>query len=290
VNSDDYNDFRQQWLARHPASVPILRVPPPVFAAWVPLALQLMFVAAFIVSAAHTIPLVYNGIDPNMPGAVRGFIAFWSPVFLELMLLLSAYLSEDNKRLAVAVGFIMFLVACGVNIYSVQKAWNVADGDVMGMVIATGVGLTAPIAAFAAGKLYVSLHRRERENQEQAQTRYEQERHALDEHINADWEQHLRTLRKQQRTPSPARSQTAFADTERTAPANAEERNPDAPLIVRQYLLENPHDLRLSVRDLTKKISDERGKVGATTVHKIKKEMQDTIPQDNGNGRHYSSE
>src|SRR5688572_11640063 len=109
----NYADFRAQYEEQHPASVPQMKAAVKEYPNWLASAALVMFMAASILSAVHTIPTVYRGIEPFfVDDRLRAIAAIASPIFIELMILLAAYLSIKNRWTAYLCGTFAFLVAC----------------------------------------------------------------------------------------------------------------------------------------------------------------------------------
>lgn len=276
IDQNEYQEFRTAYEMMHPASIPRKEEEVRQYQPWVQWAVLTMFVCAAILSAVHTVPTIYEGIDENaVHPAVRQIAAGLSFVFVELMILLSAYLYIRNKGWAVFVGGFTFIVAAFANVQSALLSFGMdANANLWTMFVSVLVGLLAPVVCLAAGKLYVNIQHSQASAHYRVQKKYEEDMRAWDNEIRHAYEQWKKQNQKRSRA------------TVREQPQKqSENRNEDAPQVVRTYLMENPDDMKLSVRKLAEKISAERSPVSPTTVHKILKEFS-TVPESSGNGHH----
>ncbi len=267
----DYHEFRAQYEAQHPASVPVLRYELSVYARWVKWAVLAMFLAAALISGVHTVPTVYQTIeagkvDPNVHAAA----ALASFVAVELAILLSAYLLIRNPWLGWALLIVTSFVAAVANLQSSMSA--LAGKDDWTRVVAIVMGLAAPLIVLASGKLLVVIFNSERTISGRAEERFREECKAFDGEVLGAFEKYSRGKRTSVVLPAmpasvypsalPASAPLSAADSRTHGHGQGYTRAADARERVRAYLQENPDAIRLSSRELAERVGD----VGKTIV------------------------
>jgi hypothetical protein len=263
VNSTmDYQTFRAEYEAQHPASIP---QPEPVaqqYPGWVKWALLGMFLCASLLSAVHTVPTVYQGIDPALVNtAVRAWAAGLSFVFVELMILLSAYLAIRDRAWGVLVGGFTFVVAALANVQSALHSMN--PDNLWTTVVGVLVGLLAPVACLAAGKLFVNIQHSEVSASVRAHRALDEKRRAWDDEILAAFQ---KAQKRTVRPVSVARPADAQPDNRTVEPTDTGEgqRRTDARAVVWRFLEDNPASANMTVREIADLL-----KVGKSTVSEV---------------------
>lgn len=263
----DYHEFRTQYEAQHPASVPVLRYEMSVFPAWVRWAVMAMFLAAAIISGVHTVPTVYQTIEKDkVAPLVHDIAALASFIAVELAILLSAYLLKRNAKL----GWLLLITTSSVaGIANLQSSLSaMASTDAWTRTVAIAIGLAAPLIVLASGKLLVDIFNGERTISGRADERYREESKAFDAEVLAAFEKFSR------KHPASAQLSASVQPTMPvlSAPASAADmrthghgqgyaRATDAREVVRTYLREHPDAIAMSSRDLAAQLG-----VGKTIV------------------------
>lgn len=266
----DYHEFRSQYEAQHPASVPVLRYELAAFPAWVRWAVMAMFMAAAVISGVHTVPTVYQTIEKDMVAPwVHQLAAMSSFVAVELAILLSAYLLKRNPKL----GWLLLITTSFVaGIANLQSSLTAMSGkNAWTQIVAVSVGLAAPLIVLASGKLLVDIFNGERTVNARADERYHEECKKFDAEVLAAYEKFSRSKKApvQLAAPSasvqpsmlPASATLSAADTRTHGNGQGYARATDARERVRTYLRENPDAIRLSSRELAEQLG-----VGKTIV------------------------
>lgn len=184
----EYEAFREDYIKRHPASVPVLQFSDvgeyPRWVRWIVFA---MFLSAAILSGVHTVPTVYDTIQADKVNeVVRQLAALLSFIAVETSTLLASYmLFKKWSWLVAAVLGIAITVATVANLYSVSKALVAQETGIQ--IVAATLGLGMPFMAILAGKLYVNLHNADRREAYNAHQQYAQDCIAFDAKIQAAW-------------------------------------------------------------------------------------------------------
>lgn len=262
----NYDEFRQQYEAQHPASVPVLRYEMSVYPAWVRWAVIAMFIAAAIISGVHTVPTVYQTIEADkVAPLVHDIAALASFIAVELAILLSAYLLKRNARLGWLLLITTSFVAGIANLQSSMTA--MAGKDDWTRIVAIAVGLAAPLIVLASGKLLVDIFSGERTISGRAEERYLEACKSFDAEVLAafkrDGKRQLSSVSAAPSAPQlPSASAVSAADIRTHGHGQGYGRNVDSRERVRAYLREHPEDIGLSARVLAEKLGD----VGKTIV------------------------
>lgn len=266
----NYEEFRQQYEAQHPSSVPVLRYELSTFPGWVRWAVMAMFMAAAIISGVHTVPTVYQTIEKDkVAPLVHDIAALSSFVAVELAILLSAYLLKRNAKL----GWLLLITTSFVaGIANLQSSMTAMSGkDTWTQVVAVSVGLAAPLIVLASGKLLVDIFNGERAVNSRADERFREESKLFDAEVLTAFEKFSRSKRSSVQLPAvsapssapmlPSASALSAADTRTHGHGQGYARAADAREQVRTYLRENPDAIRLSSRSLAEQLG-----VGKTIV------------------------
>lgn len=182
----EYEEFREDYIKRHPASVPELEGEISPYPRWLKFAALLMFLAAALLSAVHTIPVVYAGIpaDTVISESVRAVAANASILAFELGILLSAFLMMVKNSLWLA-WLLLGTMFAGTVIANVESISRTGGNDVGSALVTMIFGCGIPIIALAAGKLFVNIYTAERKLKVQARETYREALKQLDATINS---------------------------------------------------------------------------------------------------------
>lgn len=186
-----FAEFKDDWLLKHPASIPIEEIEDSPYPRWLRGATLIMFLAAALLSAVHTIPVVYDNI-PNhiaISQSVRTTAANASIIAFELGILLSAFLMITKSSMVLAWVLLgtMFAGTVVANIQSISKTSGAGGGAVI-VTLIFGAGI--PVIALAAGKLFVNIYAAERALKKRSKDNYKEAMRALDATINAAYSKH----------------------------------------------------------------------------------------------------
>jgi hypothetical protein len=268
----DYHEFRNQYEAQHPASVPVLRYELAAFPAWVRWAVMAMFMAAAVISGVHTVPTVYQTIESGkVAPLVHDIAALSSFIAVELAILLSAYLLKRNRGLGWLLLITTSFVAGIANLQSSLTAMSGKQADAWTQIVAVSVGLAAPLIVLASGKLLVDIFNGERTVNARADERYHEECKKFDAEVLAAFEKFSRSKKASVQLPAvpagvqpsmlPASAMLSAADMRTHGHGHGYARATDARERVRTYLREHPDAIRLSSRELAEQLG-----VGKTIV------------------------
>lgn len=262
----NYDEFRQQYEAQHPASVPVLRYEMSMFPGWVRWAVMAMFTAAAVISGVHTVPTVYETIEADkVTPVVHAIAALSSFIAVELAILLSAYVLKRNAKLG---WLLLITTSCVAGIANLQSSMTAMAGkDDWSRLVAIVLGVSAPLIVLASGKLLVDIFNGERTISGRADERYREECKAFDAEVLAAFKKDgKRALPAVSAAPSapqlPSASVVSAADNRTHGHGQGYGRNVDSRERVRTHLREHPEDLTLSARALADKLGD----VGKTVV------------------------
>lgn len=180
-----FEEYKEDWLIKHPASIPVEEVEDSPYPRWLRGATLLMFLAAALLSAVHTIPVVYAGIPSNsiISPEIRTAAANASIVAFELGILLSAFLMIVRSSMGLAWILLgtMFAGTIVANVQSISQT----SGEGLGASVVTLIfGGGIPIIALAAGKLFVNIYTTERALKKRAKDTYREAMKLLDTTIN----------------------------------------------------------------------------------------------------------
>lgn len=180
-----FEEHKEDWLIKHPASIPVEETEDSPFPKWLRYATLMMFLAAALLSAVHTIPVVYGGIPSNsiISPEVRTMAANASIVAFELGILLSAFLmiTKSSMGLAWLLLGTMFAGTIVANVQSISQT----SGEGLGSSLVTLIfGGGIPIIALAAGKLFVNIYTTERTLKKRSKEQYREDMKTLDATIN----------------------------------------------------------------------------------------------------------
>lgn len=289
----DYHEFRSQYEAQHPASVPVLRYELSVYARWVKWAVLAMFLAAALISGVHTVPTVYQTIEAaKVAPLVHDIAAMSSFVAVELAILLSAYLLIRNPWLGWALLIVTSFVAAVANLQSSMSA--LAGKDDWTRLVAVVMGLAAPLIVLASGKLLVVIFNSERTISGRAEERFREECKAFDSEVLGAFEKFTRTSKRSQPDRIAVQSVHSLNSVNGSVneplklpyaanSANGYTKRMDARTIITQYFNEHPEDLHTRLDELVEKIVQQTGvKVGRTSVHNIRSERMTQSPSESG--------
>lgn len=180
-----FEEYKEDWLIKHPASIPVEEVEDSPYPSWLRIATLLMFLAAALLSAVHTIPVVYAGIPSNsiISPEVRTAAANASIIAFELGILLSAFLMIVKSSMGLA-WLLLGTMFAGTLVANVQSI-SLTSGEGLGSSVVTLIfGAGIPVIALAAGKLFVNIYTTERALKKRGKETYREDMKALDALIN----------------------------------------------------------------------------------------------------------
>ena len=255
----DYDVFREQYEKMHPASIPREPVIVSDYPGWLTYLAALMFLAVSVVSGVHTVSTMRYTMIESMViaeglkdyAALAAFFGFEVALFVSVF----GWLRKDNRWIAYAATFVVFVVIVLANVQDIARA---SDGNVFNGIMIFGIGIGTPLVALFSGKLFVDIYRRRLVNEQNGQTHYAAELKAWDERIERVWKREQKKLKRT--SDKVSASVRSVSETKKRTDASA---------IVREHLQEHPEDRELSVRSLAEKLN-----VGRTTAHTVLGEFQ----------------
>lgn len=204
-----YEEFKEDWLLKHPASIPVEEVEDSPYPRWLRPATLLMFLAAALLSAVHTIPVVYGGIPSNsiISPEVRTAAANASIIAFELGILLSAFLMIAKSSMGLA-WILLGTMFAGTIVANVQSISQTSGEGVGSSVVTLIFGCGIPIIALAAGKLFVNIYTTERALKKRGKDTYRESLKELDTTIN---QAHTKYLKSHETSRNFVKSDEALA-------------------------------------------------------------------------------
>jgi hypothetical protein len=186
-----FEEFRREYEVRHPASVPRKKPELSPYPRWLSYMTLLMFFSSAMLSGVHTIPVVRAGIPPEVDPTVAGIVSGSAFISVEIAILLSAYAQIGGGGFWVnAVLGLATITALAANVYSVLRAYQetVVGSDTGTLLVAIIIGIVAPGIALLSGKLYVNMHRADRQIGARSQAQFDADCKAWDKEINEAWD------------------------------------------------------------------------------------------------------
>lgn len=284
----DYGDFRTEYMNRFPSKVPKRREIIHAYPRWLAAVVMAMFITSAVLSGVHTVPTTYLAIEDSVPEIVRAMASVGSFVSVEIAIFVSAYLmlSKDSRKWAWIVLFLSGAVAIGANLYSSSKAFeeNTATGVIF---VAYVMGICMPAIALVSGKLFVNIHRAERQLKMEVEDEYRSALITFDEEVDNEYQKERSKLdRRTRRAPVSGMSiRTGQRTDSGQVSGYGYNRTADAKELVRRHLEANPEDFNLSVRMLADKLE-----VGKSTVADVRRVMQEPVLNGHTNGHNGSDD
>lgn len=280
----NYDEFRQQYEAQHPASVPVLRYEANVYPTWMKWVVLAMFLAAAFISGVHTVPTVWQSIEADkVSPLVRDIAALMSFVAVEFAILLSAYLLIRNAWLGWTILIVTFLVAIVANLQSSMAA--LANKDDWTRVVAIVLGIGLPLIVLMSGKLLVSIFQSERAISGGAEKRYRDECKAFDAEVLSGFEKFTRSGKRSQPVRIEVQSEhsvNSLNGSVNEQPKLAHSVNSstgytkrmDSRTIISEFFEQYPDEVNTKLDELVERIEQQTGvRVGRTSVHNVRSEL-----------------
>lgn len=274
MDKQTFEEFKADWLKKHPASVPVEEVEESPYPRWARALCFASFITSALASGVHTMTVVYGSIalSAMVDETFRQWVARGAFVSYELGLFLAAFLMivQQTRRLAQMLATIIFLTLIAVNLYSVLKVYGFdLQND------PAGAGVTAffalvPVIAYASGKLYVNIGVAERALKKRAKEALQKALKALDATINREYTKYVKDYET---------SRNDFMKSGEVGTLHESSRNPVKPRVklheVAEEIYENG-DAGLSVAEMMERYGISQG---STT------KIRDMLKQrTNGNG------
>lgn len=254
----EYQEFREQYIAQHPSSVP---KKPQVYLTgranrWLWL---LVFGASAYVSGVHTVPVIAMTIDSRqvatlvaMGASLAGF------VMVEGLIFLSA--RHRSKGIIALVTLILSVtVAIAANVYSANAAVTLSavgyDVPVeLGTLAATIIGIIAPLIAMFSGEMFTRLERYDFNQNLEAEKEYTKAQRKFDTDIRKEWDAYqIKVAEKEAQTLAALSAASVRPDTDsrQTRPVSyGYVSTPDGQIKVMAYLDDNPDAVTMGSRAL----------------------------------------
>lgn len=262
-----YDEFRAYFEKTHAASVPVLQQIQSEYPRWLKAIVLAMFISAALLSGVHTVPTVRAGMQNEMVAPlVADVVALLAFVAIELAIFASAYALVAGWSWVVAgVLSVTFVVALVANVQSVLQAFSVIGANGWTQFVAVILGVGAPLITLMAGKMFVSMHRAEKQTSQQASDDYREAMIIFDRIVNREYEKYVRQQTDNQTTShvsSPVLSvQTDSRQTARAA--FGYNRTSDGQQRVIEHLSKHPEDAALPLRRLAEIIGVNKDTVNA---------------------------
>lgn len=281
-----FQEFRDQYILQHPASVPQKPRTLNEYPGWLRWLVAAMAVSAAILSGVHTIPTVRATIEQWWPEVARSGASSFSFVAIEAAIFASAYLRRKNALLGYSFLVMALAVAITANITSSSKALN-ASSDLGASIVAVILGIGAPMLTFMAGEMFVHMHSSAQVADKDALEQYQQDLKEFDRIINAAWS-------KWQKEHPPIPAQTALpaihspvqrmnslnsaneqaANSYSPNSPNSYSKRMDAREVISEFFRSHPERLDGKLDELMAEIEQESGvKVGRTSIHNVRRDI-----------------
>lgn len=279
-----FEDFRQDWILKHPASIPVEQVDDSPYPRWLKTATLLMFLSAAMLSAVHTIPVIFETIPNNDVVSIetRTIAANASIAAFELGILLSAFLMivKSSERLAWVLLGMMFVGTVVANIVSISKA---GDGTLGASIVTLIFGGGVPIIALAAGKLFVNIHNSERIGKKRGREEHREALKQLDTTINQAYSKYAKEVQKVVHSMNSVNERPA-PFIRATNSSNGYSKLMNSRQIISEFFRQHPDYKNMTLDELNAAIERETGtRVGRTSIHNVRKEWEEQRSV-NGNG------
>lgn len=281
----DYSEFREQYEAQHPASVPqaadfrAARVYP----WWLQVVVLIMFICAALMSGVHTVPTVREGMpdDQMFSDAVKDLIAYGSFAAFELSVFSASYaLLRRGSRWVWLTLAVSFLVMVASNLLQVTRAFAVR-GDPGTQMVAVIVGIGAPLVALLSGKILVDIHRTNAGQDADCARRFQEARQRHDADVLAAYEKLQKRAVRSASAGRPQRTEVDASDERDHATGQGYSKRADARAVVWRHLEAYPEDADANVRGLADRLH-----VGKSTVSDVQRAFRErTLKAINGHGQ-----
>lgn len=246
----DYQTFRLQYEEQHPASIPILEEDTHEYPVWLLPITLVMFVAASIVSGAHTVSTVRQTLDASLiPQASKDLVAYSAYFAFELALLVSVFswIRKTNRWISYMATMVVFTVIVLANVQDV--AHSATSGAWFATFVVVGLGVGTPLVALLSGKLFVDVYRTNRGSSSRAKAAYQEALKQWDTTIFRAWSSYQKSVEKQTRVASTV-DKRLFTQTDSRQTGVGYTRVASAVDKTIHYLHDNPDGIELSVREL----------------------------------------
>jgi hypothetical protein len=267
INEMDYPSFREQYELQHPASVPMIETDTNEYPTWLLPITLVMFIAASIVSGAHTVSTVRQSLESSLiPQASKDIVAYSAYFAFELALLVSVFswIRRTNRWISYLATLVVFTVIVLANVQDV--AHSTIAGAWFTVFVVIGLGVGTPLVALLSGKLFVDVYRTNKASGSKAKVEYQEALKQWDATINRAYT----SYQKQNAQPSSLASNQGSRLSTQTGnrqTGSGYNRVSSAVEIAYSYLQDNPEASELSVREL-----GERAGVGKDSASKAKKQ------------------
>lgn len=278
----EHAEFREDWLSKHPASIPIEEVEDSPYPRWAKPIILIGFILASLLSGVHTMVVVYEGIQLSelVDELQRQWVARGSFIVYEIGMFAAAYLMgvQSTKRLAQLSAFIIFLTLIAANLYSVNEVYGFDLLSNFAGSFVTGLFALVPVLAYSFSKLYINIGNAERALAKRARDTKKEADKALDATINREHKKHQNEVRKaiqKARSLNSVNEQAAAPvqplNTPNVSTGYTKQMNSRA--LISEFFERHPEFKNMTLDDLNKAIEQETGvRVGRTSIHNVRKE------------------
>lgn len=235
--SDLFDEYKYDWLKKHPNSVPTEEMEDSPYPGWVKILVLVGFVLAALLSGVHTMMVVYDGIKVSalVDETMRQWVSRGSFVVYEICMFAAAYLMAvvSTKLLARVAAAIIFTTLIATNLYSVNQIYGFDfQNNAFGSFV-TALFSLVPILAYSLSKLYINIGSAERLLKRKAKDAYKEAMQKMDATI-------LKDFKKDSKASNPP-SKDRLLDDQPEPPKSV--KLPDASQRVIDYLRDNPADI-----------------------------------------------
>lgn len=272
-----YDEFRKKYLREHPSSIP-QKPKVALTPLWLKLAILVAFLAAAIISGAHTVPAIAKTIPVAADTLVNSVstlqvVAGLGFAMVELVMFICAYmlvLQPERRRLLLTLLGIVLAIAISGNLYSTFHALSALQAlDLFTITLGVCLGIGAPLTAFLTGELFAGLKIKDDSLVAAAMREYRDLHKQLDTNILGAFKKYEReqtdarqTADRQAAVSAPVLSvQTDIRQTQQTG--YGYNRTSDGQKRVVDYLSAHPEDAPLPLRTLADKIGVNKDTVSA---------------------------
>jgi hypothetical protein len=274
----EFGEYKDDWLLKHPASIPMEIVEDSPYPSWARFAALAAFICSALVSGVHMMPAVYDAIplSPIVTELMRQWVARGSFVAYELGMFMSAFLMavQSSKRLAQVLSSIIFLTLIAVNLYSVVKVYGFdLQQNFAGTAVSTMFSLV-PAIAYASGKFYINIGAAERAAERRSKENLRDDERALDATILKDYKRDKKEWEKQYEQHSVnSLNERSIAAPRSVNSLNGYTKQMNSRQVISEFFEHHPEFKNMTLDQLNEAIEQESGiRVGRTSIHNVRKE------------------
>jgi hypothetical protein len=249
MKMEQYQEFRTQYEAQHPASIPRMGKAMSDYPAWLQPLTLIMFIAVSLVSGAHTVSTVHETLEASLiADNIKAIVPYAAFFAFELALFVSVFswLRKHSLWLPYLSTATVFIVIVVANLQDVPR--SLGFDNMMLSTITIGLSFGTPLVALLSGKLFVDIYRANRMIHVKTQEEYTQALKQWDATINGAWTKYQKEQTAREKVHEPKQRLQSFHEVhenfmkpvKRTATREK----------VHEYLHENPDAIHMQVSEL----------------------------------------